>query len=193
MKKKQKLTRLVMLALFSALIVILTFTPLGYITIGPAIAITTIHLVTILGASILGIKEGAFLGMFWGILCVVKAYQEPIIQNIPFQNPLISVLPRICVGVVTALVVGALLKTKLKKPIAVGIGSLAGTLTNTVLVITALNIFNGFDTITNGVTTTLTAIITTLIGVNGIIEIVAAIIVVPAIYTATEKLFKNKI
>ena len=64
MKKKQKLTRLVLCALFAALIVVLTFTPLGYIIIGPGIAITTIHLVTILGASILGIKEGAFLGTF---------------------------------------------------------------------------------------------------------------------------------
>lgn len=193
MKKKQKLTRLVLCALFAALIVVLTFTPLGYIIIGPGIAITTIHLVTILGASILGIKEGAFLGAFWGILCVIKAFQEPIPANIPFQNPMISVVPRIFVGIVTALVITALFKTKIKKPLAVGIGAFAGTLTNTVLVITALNVFNGFESITLGVTTTLNTIITTLIGVNGIIEVVAAVILVPAIYTATEKYLKNKI
>lgn len=193
MKKKQKLTRLVLCSLFAALIVVLTFTPLGYITIGPAIAITTIHLVTILGASILGIKEGTFLGAFWGILCVIKAFQEPIPANIPFQNPMISVVPRIFVGLVTALVVTGLFKTKIKKPIALGIGAIAGTLTNTILVITALNVFNGFETITLGVTTTLNAIISTLIGVNGIIELVAAVILVPSIYMATEKYLKNKI
>ncbi len=193
MKKKKQLVRLVLCALFAALIVVMTFTPLGYIIIGPGIAITTIHLVTILGASILGIKEGAFLGAIWGVLCVIKAFQEPIPANIPFQNPMISVVPRIFVGIVTALVVKTLLKTKIKKPLSVGIGAFAGTLTNTVLVITALNIFNGFETITLGVTTTLNTIITTLIGVNGIIEIVAAVILVPAIYTATEKYLKNKI
>ena len=76
---------------------------------------------------------------------------------------------------------------------AIGIGAFAGTLTNTVLVITALNVFNGFETLTLGVTTTLNTIITTLIGVNGIIEVVAAVILVPAIYMATEKYLKNKI
>ena len=123
MKKKQKLTRLVLCALFAALIVVLTFTPLGYIIIGPGIAITTIHLVTILGASILGIKEGAFLGAFWGILCVIKAFQEPIPGNIPFQNPMISLVPRIIVGLVAGVVFYALLKTKLKKPISLGIAA----------------------------------------------------------------------
>jgi uncharacterized membrane protein len=193
MKKKKKLVRLVLLALFAALIVVLTFTPLGYIIIGPGIAITTIHLVTILGASIFGPKEGAFLGAFWGVLCVIKAFQEPIPANIPFQNPMISVVPRIFVGLVTGIVVMLLLKTKIKKPLAIAIGALAGTLTNTVLVITALNVFNGFETLTLGVTTTLNTIITTLIGVNGIIEVVAAVILVPTIYMATNKYIKDKI
>ncbi len=193
MKKKEKLIRLVVTALFSALIVVMTFTPLGYIPIGVGISITTIHLATILGAALLGVKEGVFLGAFWGITCVIKAFLEPILANIPFQNPMISVVPRIFVGLVTALVVGALFKTKLPKAVTLAIGAVAGTLTNTILVITALNVFGGFETLALGISTTLSTIVSTLIGVNGIIEIAVAVILVPSLYIAIEKSLKGKI
>ncbi len=194
MKNKQKLVRLVTFALFTALIVVLTFTPnLGYITFGGTISITTLHIVVILGAAILGPTYGAGIGFVWGMLCLIKAFMEPIAVNIPFQNPLISVVPRIIVGLVAGLIIKALLKTKLPKVISIGIGTVVGTLTNTVLVITALNIFNGFETLTAGVTTTLETIITILISVNGIIELVAAVILVPAIYMATEKIFSKQL
>ena len=56
MKKKQKLTYLVMCALFAALIVVMTFTPyLGYITVG-VIEITTLHIVVIFASTVLGFK-----------------------------------------------------------------------------------------------------------------------------------------
>ncbi len=194
MKKKKKLVSLVLFALFSALVVIMTFTPnFGYITIGNTISITTIHIVVILGAAMLGPGYGAALGGVWGLLCLIKAFLEPILVNIPFQNPVISVLPRILVGLVVGLIVYGLSKTKVPKPIYVAIATIAGTLTNTVLVITALNVFNGFETITAGVTQTLETIITILISVNGIIELVAAVILVPSIYMATHKIIKDKI
>ncbi len=194
MKKKKKLVRLVLFALFSALVVIMTFTPnFGYITIGNTISITTIHIVVILGSAMLGPAYGAGLGGVWGMLCLIKAFMEPILVNIPFQNPIISVLPRVIVGLVVGLIVYGLSKTKIPKPIYVGLGAIVGTLTNTALVITALNVFNGFETITAGVTQTLETIITILISVNGIIELVAAVILVPSIYMATHKIIKDKI
>ena len=73
MKKKQKLVYLVMCALFAALIVVMTFTPyLGYITVG-IIEITTLHIVVIFGATVLGAKYGAILGGVWGLTCIVSA------------------------------------------------------------------------------------------------------------------------
>jgi len=170
----------------------MTFTPLGYIPVG-VISITTIHIATILGATILGPKYGAILGATWGGLCIVKAFQEPIPGNIPFQNPMISLVPRIIVGLVAGLVFVVLCKTKLKKPISLAIAAVAATLTNTVLVLTALTLFNGFESITAGVTTALETIFSVLISVNGVIEIVAAVILVPSLYMATEKLLKDKI
>ena len=109
MKEKKKLIRLVMCALFAALIVVMTFTPyLGYITVG-IIEITTLHIVVILGAAILGPKYGAVLGGVWGLTCIMRAFQFGII---PFQNPLESLVPRVIVGLVAGLIFYGLSKTK---------------------------------------------------------------------------------
>ena len=111
MKKKKQLVRLVLCALFAALIVVMTFTPyLGYITVG-IIEITTLHMVVIFGACLLGAKYGAILGGVWGLTCIVRAFQFGII---PFQNPMVSLVPRIIVGLVAGLIFLGLSKTKVK-------------------------------------------------------------------------------
>ncbi len=190
MKEKKKLVRLVMCALFAALIVVMTFTPyLGYITVG-IIEITTLHVVVILGAVILGPKYGAILGGVWGLTCVMRAFQFGII---PFQNPLVSLVPRLIVGLVAGLVFYGLSKTKCPKIIALALSAFSGTLTNTVLVLGSLKIFGGFETLFGEAAKTLEVIIGTLISTNGLIELVAAIVLVPSIYMATEKVLKDKI
>ena len=218
MKKKQNLVRLVLFALFSALIVAMTFTPyMGYITVG-IIEITTLHIVVIIGATILGAKYGAFLGGIWGITCIVRAVQMGFI---PFVNPVVSLLPRILVGLVAALVFIGLSKTKLSKIVSLVLAALAGTVTNTTCVLSALKLcddvkivygdihlvlgktdllikagelsFNGFEALFGNGAKTIEVIVGTIIGTNGIIELVAALILVPSIYMATHKIIKNKI
>ena len=194
MKKKKKLVRLVLFALFSALIVVMTFTPnFGYITIGNTISITTIHIVVILGAAILGPVYGAGLGGVWGVLCLIKAFMEPILVNVPFQNPLTSVLPRLLVGLFVGAIVYGLAKTKVPKAVSVTVSTVVGTLTNTALVLTALKLFGGFELLFGDSAKLLTTIFASIVAVNGIIELVAALILVPTIYMATHKIIKNKI
>jgi len=190
MKKKKQLVRLVLCALFAALIVVMTFTPyLGYITVG-IIEITTLHMVVIFGAAVLGAKYGAVLGGVWGLTCIARAFQLGII---PFQNPMVSLVPRIIVGLVAGLIFLGLSKTKCKKPISLGISAFAGTLTNTVLVLSFLQIFGGFEVLFGEAAKTLDVIIGTLISTNGLIELIGAVIVVPTLYMATQKYFKDKI
>ena len=190
MTKKQKLNRLVMCALFSALIVVMTFTPyLGYIAVGP-IEITTLHIVAIFSAICLGPKYGAVIGGVWGGTCIVRAIQMGFA---PFVNPMVSLVPRILVGIVAGLVFWALSKTKCPKPISLIIATLAGTLTNTVLVISALYFFNGFESLLGAAAEALKTIILTLIGTNGLIEMISALVIIPSLYMGTEKFFKSKI
>ena len=93
---------LVLTSVFIALIVVMTVIPYtGYINYG-VIEITTLHLVVILGAVCLGTKTGTLLGFVWGVTCLLRAFTNP--AWILFTNPLISVLPRIFVGMVAGLV-----------------------------------------------------------------------------------------
>lgn len=72
------------------------------------------------------------------------------------------------------------MKLKLNKYICAGIAAAAGTLTNTALVLSMYNIFGG--SITAGIYETFKTIIMTVVSVNGVIELAAAIILVPLIY-----------
>jgi uncharacterized membrane protein len=97
------------------------------------------------------------------------------------------------VGIVAGLVFWALSKTKCPKPISLIIATLAGTLTNTILVISALVLFSGFESLLGAAAEALKTIILTLIGTNGLIEMIAALVIIPSLYMGTEKFFKSKI
>ncbi|MBQ9553187.1 MAG: ECF transporter S component [Clostridia bacterium] len=182
---KTNLKKLTLASVFAALIVVFTVVPnLGYISTG-VIEITTLHIVTILGAVFLGWKYGAVLGGVWGVTCLVRAFTNPL--WLPFTNPLISVLPRIFVGLVAGLVFAGLRKTKLNKALCAAISAAAATLTNTVLVLSALYIFGGMIQSYAQFFEMFKTIITTIISLNGGIELAAAILLVPAIYTPLSK------
>ena len=63
---KEKIKRLVLLALFSAILMVMSYTPLGYLNIGP-LAITFNVIPVALAAATLGPSGGAFVGAVFGI------------------------------------------------------------------------------------------------------------------------------
>lgn len=69
--KNEKTYELVLTALFTAIIVIMAFTPLGYIPL-VVINATIIHIPVILGALFLGPKKGAFLGFVFGLTSFIN-------------------------------------------------------------------------------------------------------------------------
>lgn len=189
MGKKQKLFELVLTAIFSSLIIVMTLIPnLGYISVS-ILEITTLHIVVILGATVLGWKYGAIIGGVWGLTSFLRAFTNPL--WILFTNPLISVVPRIIVGLVAGLVFTALKKTKLPKLATGAIAAVAGTITNTVLVLSAIYIFGNMIESYRDVYDIVSAIYTTVIGVNGVVELVAAVIIVPTVYLALENVKRN--
>jgi Predicted membrane protein len=96
-------------------------------------------------------------------------------------NPLISVVPRIFVGLVAGLVFMALRKKIALVPSA-ALAALAGSLTNTVLVLTALNLFS--DMVKWDFFEQFKQFFVAIISINGGIELVAAIIIAPVLATA---------
>ncbi len=113
--KNEKTYELVLTALFTAIIVIMAFTPLGYIPL-VVINATIIHIPVILGALFLGPKKGAFLGFVFGLTSFINntfkaatasafvfspvlAYNVAGVSGI-FKSIYICFVPRILVGVV---------------------------------------------------------------------------------------------
>jgi len=187
-------------AMFSALITLMTWVPyLGYINYGGFIEITTLHIIVIAGAAFLNWKYGAVLGFVWGFNCWLRAFTNPL--WIAFTSPLVSILPRILVGIFAGLIFAAIthllnkkltssdsFKVAITKNSILIITAVLATLTNTVLVLFALFFFkNAFDSYL----TTFKTVLGITIGINGIIEIVAAVILVPTIYLAMRKVSKT--
>lgn len=69
--RNNKTLQLVLTSLFTAIIIIMAFTPLGYIPL-VVINATIIHIPVILGALFCGPKKGAFLGFVFGLTSLIK-------------------------------------------------------------------------------------------------------------------------
>lgn len=185
---------MVLTAVFAALIIVMTVTPfLGYISYG-AIEITTLHIVTILAAVSLGPVGGTIVGAVWGMSCIARAYLAfPIFLDFGFGNFFVAGLPRILVGTFAGLCFWGLCKTKLPKVVSAGISAVVGTLTNTVLVLSSMNVWQKMHNVidTTSIKIVFGSIFKTLIGINGVIELVAAVILVPALFKVIDKIQKR--
>ena len=84
------------------IMILLSSTPLGMVPLGVVNA-TTIHIPVIIGSIVFGYKIGGILGLFFGLISLIRAYTNPNITSFIFMNPLVSVLPRILVGIIPGL------------------------------------------------------------------------------------------
>lgn len=156
MKEAKNTSDLIKMALFVAIIILLSVTPLGYIHLG-VINATTIQLPVIIGAVLFGWKKGAFLGGVFGITSMIKNTFQPNATSFVFSPfvpvfgkddgsllaILVCIVPRVMIGVVAGLLFAALSKTKLSKAVSAGICGFCGALTNTILVMGGIYFFFG--------------------------------------------------
>ena len=175
---------LVLLSLFSAIIILMSYLPyVGYISYG-TISITTLHVPVIIGGILLGPINGLILGAVWGLTGLIKAFMTPTLEGLLFMNPLISVVPRMIVGFTVGLLAVHLPKFIKNNTIRYSIIGLVGSLCNTFLVIYAIAFF-GDNAILP--VEALQAILGIILGLNGSLEIFLAIAVVPTIVTVLQK------
>ncbi|MDO5716944.1 MAG: ECF transporter S component [Tissierellia bacterium] len=89
-----KTKKLVVSAVLISSMLVLGMTRLGFIPVGPVYA-TTLHIPVLIAAICFGRKMGLVLGAFFGIYSLVNAFVRPTAISFIFQNPLVSVVPRI--------------------------------------------------------------------------------------------------
>lgn len=193
MKKNRDLFQMTIISMMVALLLIQTFVPIfGYIPLGP-IDITIVHITVILSAVLFGQRTGVIVGTIWGILSMLRAFLQPTPFNIVFLNPLISVLPRMLVGLISAIVF-KILKDKFSKRMSYAITAGIGSLTNTVLVLGSIYFFAS-EVYANALGISETALLGalgTVVVTNGLIEVIASIIILPLIAISLEKVLKRR-
>lgn len=80
--------------------IVLGMTPLGFIPIGPTRA-TIMHIPVIIGAIVEGPAVGGLIGLIFGLFSIFQAITNPTPVSFVFLNPIVSVLPRVLIGIVT--------------------------------------------------------------------------------------------
>ena len=87
--RTSSIRRLTTLSLMTAIIILMAYTPIGYIDL-PLIKATLIHVPVILGALLLGPADGLFLGGVFGVTSILKNTMAPAILSFAF-SPLVPV------------------------------------------------------------------------------------------------------
>lgn len=176
---------MVELALMSAIIVLMAFTPLGYLRT-PGLSVTLLTIPVAVGAIILGPKSGAFCGAVFGITSFAQTFTggsfgSMLLQINPLGTMFTCIVPRILEGFCCGLVFQAFRKANLKKA-AYWAASLACPVLNTVFFMSSIVlIFYNTDYIqgfvsTLGVSNPL-AFVIAFVGVQGAIEAVICFLV----------------
>lgn len=186
MNQSKKTVQMVLAGVMTALIIVMSSVPfLGYIPLG-VINATIIHIPVIIGAILLGPKYGAFLGLVFGVTSIIKNTFSPNLTSFVFSpfyqmgeyggnfySVIVSLVPRILIGVVAYYVYQGLRKllsghrrdtqkgstaetsaaaaaakagtarTKTAETVALAAAGVAGSLTNTLLVMNLIYLFFG--------------------------------------------------
>lgn len=139
----KRLTRMTFLTAIFALMAIVLYSPISQITVS-IFTITFLHLFVLIGIYLFDDwKEALALGLFFGLLSFTFAYQFPSAGRAPFQNPMISILPRILFGIISYGLFSIIKSMdKNKNHIYVGVWAAVSTVIHTALVLTAMSMFN---------------------------------------------------
>lgn len=191
-KQKKHDTRwMVTTALLAAIIVLMSFTPLGLIPL-PIIKASTLQIPVIIGAILLGPFSGGLLGGVFGICSMINNTIAPNPSSFAFSPALAADAPgavkaiwiavgcRILIGVVSGWLWIGFSKTKINQFAALPITGFVGAMTNTILVMGSIYVLlaSQYAKAQNVAASAVFKVIMGVVGANGIPEaIISAVIV----------------
>ena len=125
--------KIVVTGILGAISILLGLTHWGFIPWFAGVSLTIMHVPVIIGAILEGPIVGAGIGLIFGLFSMIQAAVAPSgPSDVWFTNPVLSVLPRLFIGPVAWLVYRSLKRSPV---IAIIIAAIAGSVTNTVLVL----------------------------------------------------------
>ena len=186
-KSTQKIKSMVRLAIFTAIIIIMTFTPLGYFKTG-VIEITFLTIPVVVGAIMMGPGAGAFLGFVFGvtsfIMCFGMSLFGATLLNInPVFTFIVCVVPRTAMGWIVGLIFQGLYKIDKTKFFSFAATGLCGALLNTLFfLLFVMLFFSGFMfQSASEAGMTIMPYLVAFVGFNGLLEAAVSFVAVTAI------------
>ena len=181
-----RVKQMTLIAMFVAIIAVMTIIPqLGFITIGPIVGITLIHIPVLVGGVVGGRRVMIALAFTFGVASFIMAFFRPEGLNIFFQNPLVSIVPRIIFGV-AAWYLYVLFKKLMQDDVLIfGATFVGATFTHTLVVLIVLYLFASssqiFIDFFGGAN--ILNFIWLILGSNGVLEmLIAAVVGAPIAY-----------
>lgn len=197
-KKKLNTKKMVELAIFIAIIILMSFTPLGYMKLF-AVDITLIVIPVAVGAVALGPTAGAILGLVFGFTSFVLSFSSALgalmLDISPIYRVITCIVPRVLCGWLTGIVYIGMKKSKKMSKIAIPVANLACPIFNTIFFMTSLLIFYYNTPVVQDLATSMkvfnpVAFAFVFVGMNAVIEAVACFVIGTAITKAVQVAFK---
>ena len=194
--KKYDTKKLVLLALLTGLLVLMAFTPIGYLNIGP-LSITFNMIPVAIGAVALGPTGGAVLGLVFGITSFaqcfgISAFGTVLCGISPLLTLIVTIGSRTLAGYLTG-VVSTLLR-KAPAPVNFAVTGLAGAVLNFFMTLLMV-CFGSSDYIMSmrGELNVL-AFVAAFVGINAVVEAVVSTVLTLAVSMGLKsaKLIGNK-
>ena len=186
--------RMVILSLLGAVLLVMSWTPLGYLNIGP-LAISLNMIPVAIAAVALGPSGGAILGGIFGITsalqCIGIGGSSAMGMILFGIDPILAVLqrliPRILAGLISGWICG--LTRKIKPDLCGFVTGFMAAILNTALFMAALVLLFGSTEYLQGLMAGKNAIafIISFVGVNALVEALATTAIVGTVCRALEK------
>lgn len=183
--------KMVLLAILAAIMLILAFTPLGYLKVG-VIEISFMMVPAAVGAIVLGPLAGLILGGVFGATSFIQAltatseFGAKLVAINPFYTFILTMVPRILMGWLTGLIFQALHRIDRTRFISYGAASLSAALLNTIFFMSFLILLFGNTDFIKSFQGDMKLIpfIIAFVGINGLVEAVATMIIGGAVSRA---------
>ena len=192
---RSKALHLTQLGMLSAIIVLMAFTPLGYLRVGP-LSITFLTVPVVLGAIMMGPLDGAILGAVFGATSFAQcfgldAFGTTLLTLNPVFTFILCFVPRILIGLASGYLLKGLEKIRTNQVVAYALSALAGAVTNTVFFVGFLLLLFGNTDYIRSFGKNILAIVGVLITTNALIEAVICTIIVTILAKALGAIYKK--
>ncbi|SFU73284.1 Uncharacterized membrane protein [Clostridium sp. DSM 8431] len=191
--KKTNVRKLTVVGMLSGICIFMGLSGIGFIPL-PFMKATIMHIPVIIGAILEGPVIGAAVGLVFGLFSIYQNITAPTLLSPIFMKPIVAIIPRVLIGIVSYYVYKAIVNKFNKPGLASAFAAFFGTLTNTagVLGLTYLLFANQYAALKDIESSAVAGILGTIALTNGIPEALISIVIVVPVVTGLLKVYRRK-